>query len=172
MTTNIHSISLSKIVQIGWGHHVDFCVWKNRPILLAKGVGTNFSEILSKTPAFSFKKMHLKMSSAKWRLLCLGLNVLTTVWCTMQPWHELQCAHFKALNHTYSYKNRKINHCVFHNLFTASWSNPMTYRIQYETQFKPTVAKGRKHDIIFTNKLNKAISISENLFDSQTQWYV
>ena len=41
----------------------------------------------------------------------------------------------------------------------------MTYRIQYETQFKPTVAKGRKHDIIFTNKLNKAISISEHLFD-------
>ena len=38
MTTNIHSINLPKIVQIGWGHHVDFCVWKNRPLLLAKGV--------------------------------------------------------------------------------------------------------------------------------------
>ena len=38
MTTNIHSINLQKIVQIGWGHHVDFCVWKNRPLLLAKGV--------------------------------------------------------------------------------------------------------------------------------------
>ena len=38
MTTNIHSINLPKIVQIGWGHHVDFRVWKNRPLLLAKGV--------------------------------------------------------------------------------------------------------------------------------------
>ena len=38
MNTNIHSINLPKIVQIGWGHHVDFCVWKNRPLLLAKGV--------------------------------------------------------------------------------------------------------------------------------------
>ena len=38
---------------------------------------TNFSEILSKIHAFSFKKMHLKMSSAKWLPFCLGLNVLT-----------------------------------------------------------------------------------------------
>ena len=32
MNTNIHYINLPKIVQIGWGHHVDFCVWKNRPL--------------------------------------------------------------------------------------------------------------------------------------------
>ena len=38
MTTNIQPINLPTIVQIGWGHHVDFCVWKNRPLLLAKGV--------------------------------------------------------------------------------------------------------------------------------------
>ena len=38
MITTIHSINLPKIVQIGWGHHVDFCAWKNRPLLLAKGV--------------------------------------------------------------------------------------------------------------------------------------
>ena len=40
MITTIHSINLPKIVQIGWGHHVDFCVWKNRPLLLEKGVHT------------------------------------------------------------------------------------------------------------------------------------
>ena len=38
MNTNIHSINLPQIVQIGWGNHVDFCLWKNRPLLLAKGV--------------------------------------------------------------------------------------------------------------------------------------
>ena len=38
MNTNIHSINIPIIVQIGWRHHVDFCVWKNRPLLLAKGV--------------------------------------------------------------------------------------------------------------------------------------
>ena len=32
MTTNIHYINLPKIVQIGWRHHVNFCVWKNRPL--------------------------------------------------------------------------------------------------------------------------------------------
>ena len=31
--------NIPKIAQIGWKHHVDFCVWKNRPLLLAKGVG-------------------------------------------------------------------------------------------------------------------------------------
>ena len=40
-------------------------------------MGTNFSEILIKIHAFSFKKMHLEMSSGKWRPFCLGFNVLT-----------------------------------------------------------------------------------------------
>ena len=45
--------------------------------LLAIGpLGTNFSEILIKIQHFSFTKMHLKISSAKWRPCCLSLNVL------------------------------------------------------------------------------------------------
>ena len=38
---------------------------------------TNFSEILIEIYVFSFKKMHLKMSSGKWRPFCLGLSVLS-----------------------------------------------------------------------------------------------
>ena len=38
MTTYIHFIHPPKNVQIGWGHHAYFRVWKNRPLLLAKGV--------------------------------------------------------------------------------------------------------------------------------------
>ena len=38
--------------------------------------GTNFSDIVIKIRTFSFEKMHLKMSSAKWRPFCQGLNVL------------------------------------------------------------------------------------------------
>ena len=45
-------------------------------ILLIGPLGTNFSEILIEIHAFSFKKMHLKMLSGKWRPFCLGLNVL------------------------------------------------------------------------------------------------
>ena len=53
--------------------------WTNDGILLIGPLGTNFREILSKIHTFSFKKMHLKTSSAKWRPFCLGLNVLTHV---------------------------------------------------------------------------------------------
>ena len=52
-------------------------IWTNVGILLIRTLGTNFSEILSEMHTFSFKKMHLKMSSAKWRPFCLGLNVLS-----------------------------------------------------------------------------------------------
>ena len=50
--------------------------WTNVGILLIGPLGTNFSEILSEIHTFSFKKMRLKVSSAKWRPCCLGLNVL------------------------------------------------------------------------------------------------
>ena len=53
-------------------------IWTNAWILLIGPLGTNSSEILVGIQTFSFKKMHLKMSSAKWRPFCLGLNVLIT----------------------------------------------------------------------------------------------
>ena len=48
----------------------------NAGIFLIGPLGTNFSEILIGIQTFSIKKMHLKMSSAKWRPFCPGLNVL------------------------------------------------------------------------------------------------
>ena len=39
----------------------------------------HFSVILFEIRKFSFKKMHLKMSFAKWRPFCLGLNVLNSI---------------------------------------------------------------------------------------------
>ena len=51
-------------------------IWTNAGILLIGPLWTNFSEILIEIPTFSFKKMRLKVSSAKWRPFCLGLNVL------------------------------------------------------------------------------------------------
>ena len=51
-------------------------IWTSAGILLIGPLGTNFSEILIGIITFSFKKMHLKVSSAKWRPCCLGLNVL------------------------------------------------------------------------------------------------
>ena len=57
----------------GW---LQAIIWTNAGILLIRPLGTDFSEILNEIHTFSFKKMHLKMSSAKWRPFCLGLNVL------------------------------------------------------------------------------------------------
>ena len=48
----------------------------NAELLLNGPLGTNFSEILIEILTFSFKKMCLKVSSAKWRPFCLCLNVL------------------------------------------------------------------------------------------------
>ena len=50
--------------------------WTNVGILLIGPLGTNFSEMLIEIHTFSFKKIHFKMSSGKWRPFCLGLNVL------------------------------------------------------------------------------------------------
>ena len=52
-------------------------IWTNVRILSLRTLGTNFSEILLECHSFSFKKMHMKMSSGKWLPSCLGLNVLT-----------------------------------------------------------------------------------------------
>ena len=54
--------------------------WSGRMLeyLLNGSLWTNFSEILFEIYIFSLKEMHLKMFSAKWRLFCLGLNVLST----------------------------------------------------------------------------------------------
>ena len=57
----------------GWRQAI---IWTNAGILLSGPLGTNFSEILIEIYKFSFKKMHFKLSSAKWQPICLGLNVL------------------------------------------------------------------------------------------------
>ena len=50
-------------------------IWTNAGILLIGPLGTN-NEISIRIQTFLFKKMHFKMSSAKWRPFCLDLNVL------------------------------------------------------------------------------------------------
>ena len=52
-------------------------IWNDAGIFLIGPLGTNFSEILIELQTFSLKKIRLKMSSAKCRPFCLGLNVLT-----------------------------------------------------------------------------------------------
>ena len=69
-------------------------IWTNAGILLIGPWGTNFSEILIIIHTFSFKKMHLKMLSAKWRPFSLGLNM----YCMSRTWGIEGC-YFINLQH-------------------------------------------------------------------------
>ena len=53
-------------------------IWRNVGILSIEPLGTNLSEIWIEIKTFSFKKIHLKLSSGN-RPFCLGLNVLKAV---------------------------------------------------------------------------------------------
>ena len=50
-------------------------IWTNAGILLIGLMGTNFSEILIKIYTFSFKKMHWKMLSGKWRPIFVSASM-------------------------------------------------------------------------------------------------
>ena len=52
-------------------------IWTNDGILSIGYLGANFSEILIEIYTFSFKKIHLKMSSKKRQPICFSLHVLT-----------------------------------------------------------------------------------------------
>ena len=75
---------------IHWGRVTYFCVsklafigsdngllpgWRQAIIWTNRALG---SKLQSNLNIFSFKKMHLKLSSGKWQSFCLGLNVLNT----------------------------------------------------------------------------------------------
>ena len=63
-------------------------IWTNAETLSIRPLGTNFSEILAEIITFSFKKIYLKVSSAKWRPFCLGLNELNQVRHSPKQWNE------------------------------------------------------------------------------------
>ena len=85
-------------------------IWTNAGILLIGPLGTNFSENLIKFLTFLFTKMRLKVSSAKWRPFCLGLNVL-------------KCHYHSPRNQRY----REINSTHCDN--TVPWYNKHARRI-------------------------------------------
>ena len=61
-------------------------IWTNTHTISIRHQRTYFNENLVESEKFSFKKMHLKMPSAKRRPFCLSLNVLTHCGQVI-PWH-------------------------------------------------------------------------------------
>ena len=77
-------ICFSKIITVGSDNGLSpgrcqAIIWTNARILSIGPLGTNFGEIVIDVQSFSSKKMHLIMSSAKWRPFCPGLNVLNHI---------------------------------------------------------------------------------------------
>ena len=62
-------------------------IWTNAGKLLIRPLGTNFNEMLIEIHSFSLMKMRLKVSSAKWRPFCLGLNVLKQHNFAVKSWY-------------------------------------------------------------------------------------
>ena len=91
-------------------------IWTNDGLLLIGPLGTNFSEILIEILTFSFKKMHLKVSSAKWRLFGLGLNVLRR-----DDQHHNEGNLMEILNIFCHIDTKLLNHCdhVQHHAWTS-----------------------------------------------------
>ena len=56
----------------GWRQAI---IWTSAEIFIIGSLATNFNEILIKLYIFSYKEIHLNMSSGNSRPFCLGLNV-------------------------------------------------------------------------------------------------
>ena len=72
-------------------------IWTNTGILSIRPLGTKLSEMLIAIHYFPFKKMRLKISSAKWRPVCLGLNVLISRCVVRSRKSSTQCDYYCVL---------------------------------------------------------------------------
>ena len=111
-------------------------IWINAAILLIRHLGTNFNEISIEILAFSFIKMRLKVSSAKWRPFCLSRNVLTQftplnlylmcligkilkcIWQLWEHWSLRSTDNFVATQHIWTLYRFKQGRIKYHMLIT------------------------------------------------------
>ena len=117
-------ICVSKLTIIGSDNGLshDRCqaiIWTNAGLLLIGPLGTNFSEILIEILTFSFKKMRLKVSSAKRRPFCLGLNMLIPRWRYSRLYNDL-------LRRFLSIDWNQINQCVYSTCLACIIYSPLS----------------------------------------------
>ena len=91
-------------------------IWTNAGISLIWPLGINFNKMLTKIHTFSFKKMHLKLSSAKWWPFCVDLNVLILSTSCL-----LAC-HWLSHLHCCGYEKYIISNCVIGHVSLYIWS--------------------------------------------------
>ena len=112
-------IGSDNVASPGWRQAIN---WTNAGILLIGPLGTNFSEILIQLVVFSFKKMRLKVSIARWRLYCLGINVLKgrdyhLPFLHCQGWWVMTCCLICAK----SFPEPVLTYCSFDLFVQTQW---------------------------------------------------
>ena len=135
--THIYVVNLTNIdsdngLSPGWRQAI---IWTNAGLLLIGPLGTNFDEILIEILTFSFKKMRLKVSSAKRQPFCLGLNELSHQYYLPQFSHMFGLL-LKPIPHPYcilcccwGLTHKQIMHVWWWGLqevFNRSWAVPDT----------------------------------------------
>ena len=103
-------------------------IWTNPGLLLIGLLARNSSEIWIKMKQFSYKKMHLKMSSTKWRPFCICLNILkrvtwgTSCWLAIVP--HINSSFPRQNGHHWPFWQR-----TFSNVF--SWMKKFDFRLNF-----------------------------------------
>ena len=105
----------------------------NAGILLIEPLGANFSGSSIKLQQFSFRKVHLKMSSTKWQPFCLGLDVLRSTVHSKKYAHrswpldscvndsQMQCfSSFESLSPTIWSAQYHLNHYLPRVMYTKT----------------------------------------------------
>ena len=118
-------------------------------------LGTNFSEILIEILIFSFKKMRLKVSSAKRRPFCLGCSVLIYAWWSSRhgglgchaPMGQ-KCEAFKSWRHMMTSSNGNIFRVT--GLLCGEFTG--------HRWIPRTKASDANFDVFFELRLNKQLS--------------
>ena len=102
--------------------------WTNTGILLTGPKGANFSEILIEIYIFSSKKMHLKTSAAKCRLIFPDLNMLNVYirWCVLLWLVQVDV----SLTHLGRDKMAAVSQTTLSNAF--SWMNMLEFRLRFQ----------------------------------------
>ena len=136
-------ICVSKLTIIGSGNGLspDRCqaiIWTNVGLLFIAPLGTNSCETIIEIIVFSFKKMRLKVSSAKRRPFCLGLNVLSQN--RSLPWHRVSIMAYQItgnstffLNSLFKLKSKRtskfgVTQCLQQWLVDFPYKEPVTQK--------------------------------------------
>ena len=81
--------------------------------IVSSNLRTRFQLILSENHTFSFKKIHLKMSSAKWRQFCFGLNVLKKQFLWHSPFIGMVVFLFQTCSTNFCFDVSVINNICY-----------------------------------------------------------